>query len=176
MYVEYSNIENNQEREKKGHEPYWDSFGGRINAGRDYILFGYLSQGVRYDTDKGFEARGLPNNLGYYALADSRLYIVDNDKDSFEGSVKRATALDWNQRLGCKLTYHDDVAVYVDHPDWHSHSWLTTKEFEKAIKLCEKDKNSWGPVGMKYKALLAAMKSFERTKKYEARLVFWFDN
>lgn len=176
MYVEYGNIEDNKKRIEKGEEPYWQSFGGRINPGRDYILFGYLSQGVRYDTEKGFEARGLPDGLGYWSRSESRYYIVANDEEKFEGAVKLSTAIQWHHSYGCELTYDKDGnPTHVGNPDWHSHSWLTTKEFEKAIKLCQRDKNTWG-ISMQYKALLAAMKSLERSKTHEARVVFWFDN
>lgn len=174
MYVEYSDIQTNPTSDRP---KYWYTWGGHINPGRDYILFGYLSKGVRYDTDKGFERRGLPNDLAWASRGDAKLYIVEDGEKTGDGSVTRSTALEWNKRCGYALHYDDNgVAKYVDHPDWHSHSWLTTKEFETAIKLCQKDKNSWGSVGVEYKALLAAMKTLEKSKTKEARVVFWFDN
>ena len=177
MYVEYTRVEDKNQLTEVKKPSYWMSWGGRINPGRDYVLFGYLSKGVRYDADKGFEAKGLPDELGWQSLLESRLYISKDGNDSGEYATTLEKALEWNQRFGCKLTYDKDGnPTHVDHPDWHSHSWLTTKEFEQAIKLSQKDKNSWGSVGIEYKALLAAMKSFEKTKKYEARVVFWFDN
>ena len=56
--------------------------------------------------------------------------------------------------------------MFVSHPDWHSHTWLSADEFEKAIQDLGNEK---------YRAALAAMRSFE-ADGLDARIVIWFDN
>jgi len=85
----------------------------------------------------------------------------------------------WSQ-YGRKIVERDGKPVWVEHPDWHSHSWMTTKELQKAYKIYEKHASKeWDDdirVGVEYRAILAAMKEIESCGEYEARVVFWFDN
>lgn len=173
MYVEYVNKESKKRHEEKGENPYWMSFGGRINPGRNYLLFGYLA-GVRCDVEKGFTPKGLPEDLGYMAMSESRLYISEDGKGDNETTMENA--LRWNKHSNCKLHLGSDGnPLWVDHPDWHSSSWLSTKEYAKAINLYSRNKDNWG-VAIEYKALLSAMRTLEKNGHYEARIVFWFDN
>lgn len=172
MYVEYVHKEGKKRSEDNGELPGWISFGGRINPGRNYILFGYLA-GVRYNPVAALTPKGLPNDLGYMSLYDSRLYITEDGKGEHETTMENA--LRWN-KVGRKL--HNDregKPRWVDHPDWHSHSWLTTKEFSKVLKKYLKDTHDWGDA-IEYRALLSAMKTLEKSGEYESRVVFWFDN
>lgn len=61
-------------------------------------------------------------------------------------------------------------AQRVTCPDWHSHSWLTTEEFGRAIRAVAKPSQA-----QQYYALLAAMRQLE-VGGNEARVVFWFDS
>ena len=182
MYFEYTDnetIERSLKGEKNGNgqliKPYWRDIGGRINPGRNYAMFGFLSKGVRSDFDNGFEPKGLPpfDDLGYSSRNDSVCYITKDGEDENETTLERA--LKWAES-GCKIHYRGGEPTWVDHPDWHSHNWLTTSEYEQAINnYIEYAKNDdWG-VPVEYGAMLAAMKYLE-TNGYTARVVFWFDN
>lgn len=175
MYVEYTNKKDYEEIIKNGKKPYWMSFGGRINPGRNYVLFGVLA-GVRYDFPNANYPRGLPDDLGYHSLNDSRIYISEEKLDG-EYSV----TLDEAKRycgFSPRIRIHNNSygePKWVDNPDWHSHSWMTTKEFSTALRRYSKYKDNWG-TAIEYKALLSAMKTLEKSGNYQARVVFWFDN
>lgn len=192
MYVEYidkEELEKYQRGERRdihGNpiKPYWRDFGGKINPGRNYNMFGFLCKGVRSDHSNGFPKKGLPpfDELGYASRNDSVCYI--SDKESSDGTyVTLETAMRW-AKGGCKLHNNSNgQPQWVDHPDWHSHSWLTTQEFEEAInRFIEyiKSDNDDGfytnyEPQVEYGALLAAMKYIE-SRGQVARIVFWFDN
>ena len=175
MYVEH--------RAKDHPEFGWRPFGGRISPGRDYCLFGYIA-GVRSDVAPVVEQRGFPNDPAWTTKSENHLYI--NDKYANEGDeeyVTEAEAQSW-VKSGCsKMIYarRDENGVaqgsdQVTHPDWHSHTWLTADELEKAIELAnvEYQKGNWGKVNIQYEALLAAMRTLE--KEDDVRVVIWFDN
>ncbi len=193
MYVEYTSkeeLEKYQRGEKRDihgnpAKPYWMDFGGRVNPGRNYDMFGFLCKGVRSDHSNGFPRKGLPpfDELAYASRNDSVLYITDKGNGDNEVTLERA--LEWAKYDQNKLHYNStgDKPVWVDNPDWHSHSWLTTQEFEEAInRFIEyiKSDNDDGfytnyEPQIEYGALLAAMKYIE-SRGQVARIVFWFDN
>lgn len=162
MYIEYR---------KKGNED-WSSYGGRINPGRNYFIFGILAQ-VRCDTEFSFSPKGLPEKLAYKADQDNRLYISDSDD---EGCTTMAKAESW-VRSGSSKFINDSNGkpTWVTHPDWHSHSWLTTQEFEKSIEFYRQHENGSKYPEPEYEVLLSSMKRFEELG-YDCRVVFWFDN
>ena len=184
MYFEYTDNET-LEKSKKGKKngngevikPYWCDLGGGINPGRNYAMFGFLSKGVRSDFDNGFEPKGLPpfDDLGYSSRNDSVCYISDDGQGDHETTLERA--LSWAANDPSKLHYRGDKPTWVDHPDWHSHNWLTTAEYEQAINNYieyYKTEEDFG-VPAEYGAMLAAMQYLEKNG-YTARVVFWFDN
>lgn len=170
MYMEYTYIESKEKAIAEKREPYWNAFSGQLSMHRNYIMFGHLCKDIRYDTEKGFEARGLPDNLGFYTREESRLFITEDGEGENETTLEKAKK--WGKKLYNDL---EGNPRWCDHPDWHSHTWLTTKEFAKAIANYKRDKNNWGSI-VEYEALLAAMKFLEKDKTIEARIVFWFDN
>ena len=186
VYLEYTNkeeLEKYQRGEKRdihGNpvKPYWRDFGGRINPGRNYWMFGFLSKGVRSNFSDGLPAKGLPefNERGYHSRNDSVCYI--SDKESSDGeSVTLETAMKWAE-YGSKLYNNSNgQPQWVDHPDWHSHTWLTTEEYERAINTYKEYCKSAGEIDnpIEYVALLSAMKTFDENG-YVARLIVWFDN
>lgn len=185
MYLEYTNketLEKSKEGKKNGNgnpaKTYWRNFGGRINPGRNYWMFGFLSKGVRSNFSDGLPAKGLPefDEMGYYSSNDSVCYISD-EATSNNGYVTLEKAMKWAQR-GCKL--HNNSSgkpQWVDHPDWHSHTWLTAEEYEHAINKYKEYCESVGKIDnpIEYIALLSAMKTFEENG-YATRLIIWFDN
>lgn len=186
VYLEYTNkeeLEKYQRGEKRdihGNpvKPYWRDFGGRINPGRNYWMFGFLSKGVRGNFSDGLPAKGLPefDERGYHSRNDSVCYI--SDKESSDGeSVTLETAMKWAE-YGSKLYNNSNgQPQWVDHPDWHSHTWLTTEEYERAINTYKEYCKLAGEIDnpIEYVALLSAMKTFDENG-YVARLVIWFDN
>ena len=199
LYVEYTDKET-LEKEKNGdlngrNEPikaYWSNFGGRMNPGRNYWMFGVLSKGVRTDFDDGFEPKGIPDfdSLGYVSRNDYTMYITDN-KDDEERNTTLSQAIKWSTGAYPSSTLYyrnptDDKPTWVSDPDWHSASWLSTEEYEKAIQIykdiCRKANQTnpeYNPIEEaiipEYDAILAAMKSLESNGKV-CRVVFWFDN
>lgn len=154
-----------------GHDR-WSGFGGRINPGRNYRLFGALA-GVRTDAIEHVQPRGLPPDIGYVAIEDATLFIGDPAECS--GCTTRENADRWLAQ-GCSR-YWDAKQTRVTHPDWHSHSWLKTAEFAGAMERYYRDPypGEKGIKAIEYEAILASMKCFE-SFALPARLVFWFDS
>lgn len=198
MYLEYTD-KKTLERENKGDlngrgEPikaYWRYFGGRLNPGRNYWMFGILSKGVRIDFDEGFNPKGIPDfhSLSFPCMGDYTLYIGDKEDDEGRYTTLEK-AIKWaSDGYGSKLYYRnptDDKPFRVSSPDWHSASWLTTDEYERAIQIYkEKCKEAhkkdpiYNPIeeGIlpEYEAILATMKSLD-SNGMVCRVVFWFDN
>jgi len=145
----------------------WAGFGGRINPGRYYGLFAKLAGVRNYDEIKPVaEPRGMPDDASWIADADNRLYITDSEG---EGYASPENAALWVQEGNSKYIDNEAEAgkhVWVTHPDWHSHSWLTPDEYSEAIS---------GTSGSGWLAILACLRSFE-SQGEKARVVFWFDN
>lgn len=174
MYIQYRNIEETDRRKERNEKPWWWSFGDQFNPGRNYTLFGILA-GVRdypEDENKMFEARGLPNfELGWSARHDLILYITEDDNPS-EGMCTLEQAERWGKQ---RIVYHDDGKPwYTQHPDWHSHTWLTRKELAQAYRWY-KSETGYG-LCLEYRVLLKTMKALEDGGENEVFVVFWFDN
>jgi len=164
MYVEY--------KSKESKRDYWNGFGGRINPGRNYWMFGLISKGVRrYENDDSIEAKGIPENLSWETQSDATLYISEDYPDE-ERNCSLENAKKWEGQ-GCKITYRDGKPVYVEHPDHHSHTWLNVEEFKKVLELFNNEKDS--TPNPEYEALLASMQKLSEYDN-EVRVVVWFDN
>lgn len=200
MFFEYTDKEI-IEKEKNGDlngrgEPikaYWRDLGGRINPGRNYWMFGILSKGVRSDFDNAFEPKGIPDfdSLGSPSRASYTLYITDSEDEDEGKYTTLSQAIKWASGAYPSSTLYyrnptDDKPTWVSCPDWHSASWLSTEEYEKAIQIykdiCKKanqENPEYNPISdailPEYEAMLAAMKSLESNGKV-CRTVFWFDN
>ncbi|GFN32449.1 hypothetical protein [Paenibacillus xylaniclasticus] len=146
---------------------YWWNFGGKFNLSRDYYMFARLA-GVRAygeEIKPIADRRGLPQNIGWKTKDENRYFIINDDEERDDSrQVKRTDAERW-VRDG--LSQYEEEHWVTD-PDWHSHSWLTSNEFEKCV-------NSFDDVNAEYKAILASLRCFEQ-EGYETRVVFWFDN
>lgn len=185
LYIEYK--EKDQTR--------WGNFGGYINPGRNYWMFGAMA-GVRATHINGFEPKGIPNDLGSSSSSDYWKFIIEDESDDSEyASINQAQR--WRES-GCSRIYEPDKPLLhnrVSDPDAHSESWLTSEEYETAIGLYLKAEGYQfegkllnSPDGIikhaendiiksisEYWAILAAMKCFE-AQGFETRIVFWFDN
>lgn len=162
MYIEY--------KSKKRDD--WNYFGSKINPGRNYFMFGLLSKGVRSQNEKGIEPKGLPDNMSYKSSNNAYIYINDDYAENDDEYCSIEIAKRWAE-YGSKIIFRDDKPFKVEHPDWHSHSWLTTQEFEKQLEIYNSEPGYY--LEPEYMAVLASMKELEKYDN-ECRIVFWFDN
>jgi hypothetical protein len=201
LYIEYKS----KKTEFDGYETRWQSSGGRINPGRNYAMFALMAN-VRNCYSDGklpvlVEPRGMPEDACYTATDDNRIYISETESEDY---VSMETAKRWVNSGSSKfINDNDGNPTWVTQPDWHSHSWLTTSEFESVLnkyleletgwhkervdthnKWLQKENiqpDSWAyaPPSMvdepEYQVVLASLKRFEELG-YDARVVFWFDN
>lgn len=157
-------IEHNSHEPREGEKRYWSTFGGRINPGRDYTMFGLLAN-VRCD-GAIYEPRGLPSDIAWQTGDDAFVRVSDSpDLFDLDGYCRPASAEDW-VRLGYSSWVEEGKKI--THPDYHSHSWLKPEEWKNVI--------AHRPgVGAEYEAISAAMDTLQARGK-KARVVFWFDN
>jgi hypothetical protein len=201
LYIEYKS----KKPQYDGRESTWHSFGKSINPGRNYAMFGLMAN-VRNCYSDGklpvlVEPRGMPEDAGYTATDDNRIYISETKSEDY---VSMETAKRWVNSGSSKfINDNDGNPTWVTQPDWHSHSWLTTSEFESVLnkyleletgwhkvrvdehnKMVERENiqpDSWAyaPPSIndepEYQVVLASLKRFEELG-YDARVVFWFDN
>lgn len=167
-YMEYTP----RERREGETERYWYGFGGRINPGRNYEFFATVANVRNWDGPDAitpmYELRGVPEDMGFSARYDNTLYVSETDE---EHNCTREQAESWVEH-GCSKWAHDDKS-FVTHPDWHSHTWLTGKEWREAVaKVFCSDDVRWH---VEYHAMCAALSELEK-RGYDTRVVMWFDN
>lgn len=144
---------------------FWSGFGGRINPGRNYDIFGLIA-GVRREELKLFDPRGIPDDVAWSARFDNEIFIHETPG---EGYVTPETAANWVE-LGASR-YTDDTQKWVTSPDHHTHTWLTPDEWEQVITH---ESLTYG-ADDDYFAMLAAMRELEKRGNL-VRVVIWFDN
>lgn len=149
--------------------------GGRMNPGRNYLLFGRLA-GVGTNGPAVVEPRGIPDDTGWGARGDYWLHVSEEagDADGFctPESAERYVG------YGSKAVRRTDGTILrVEHPDWHTPTWLLLSEYEQALRLTEEDAGGlvWPLDLAEYHAVASALGSME-AQGYETRVVFWFDN
>lgn len=174
MYIQYTNKKYAEEDKAKGKEPWWQGFGGQINPGRNYGMFGTLA-GVRYapeNEDKMFEPKGLPDFGLSWEAKDDLFLMIDDGPDACD---EKTCTLEQAKRWGRPIINDSKGKPYKTyHPDWHSHSWLTVDEFAKALRWYKAD-SGYGP-GVEWSTMLKTMRSLEAKGKNVVYVVFWFDN
>lgn len=159
---------------------YWFGFGGQMNPGRDYALFGTLA-GVRGEGPPVVEPRGYPKDAGWRARGDYEYAVVADDEKlgewlvGGENACSIADAERWRARWleGPLAEPRHGLVGKVADPDAHTESWLTLAEFKLAIRNREAQHRY--PVDPEYRALVAALDVLEDAG-LETRVVFWFDN
>lgn len=136
-------------------QPYVDGF-AKVRLDRNYGLFTAMA-GVRGSDDHAVvQPRGVPKNLSYMALQEYTLQVSHDDP---EGCTPEQV-----ERWG--TGYWDENKRLAIGPDWHSASWLGTKELKEVLKKTQSHQ---------IEALVAAMEVLDKTQG-QSRLVFWFDN
>ena len=166
MYVQYRE---KKEEQSEPNNDWWDDFTSQISPGRNYTMFGILA-GVRDMVENGFEPKGLPDfGLGWSAGWDLYLRITEDGKE--EGCCTLEQAQRWRRPI---INNNEGKPYKVEHPDWHSHTWLTPKELAQAYRWYKKE-TGWAP-SLAWRVLLKMMKALEDNGKNEVVVVFWFDN
>jgi hypothetical protein len=199
LYIEYKS----KKTEFDGYNPGWQSYGNRINPGRNYAIFSLMADVRNYGDEKLpvlVKRRGMPDDAGYTATDDNRIYISDVPSSRY---VSMETAKSWVNSGSKFINDKEGNPMWVTDPDAHSHSWLTTSEFEsilnkylelqsvwhkkrveehnKMVKEENIQPDSWAyaPPSSndepEYQVVLTILKRFEELG-YDARIVFWFDN
>lgn len=164
MYLEY--------KKESFRDNYWLNVGGRINPGRNYWMFGLIAK-VRCEFPSSLQPKGLPENLAYSSRKDAFCWINDEYANDDNEYVTLETAERW-AKYGNQIIYDENGKPdKVEHPDWHSHTWLTCDEFKQVIEAYNSLENSTKEV--EYEALLAMMESLN-LNDCDSRLVIWFDN
>lgn len=168
VYLEYTDSEQDDADTWITNDGYISS-SGRFSIRRDYTLFAIMA-GVRdYDGLKLFEPKGRPRKLGMYAAGDAHLFVSEHVVgDGF------CTPQDADRWIAEGCSEWVTKGAQITHPDHHSYSWLTTREFEAVLAKYREASTRKRP-GPDAVALLAAMKAFE-SEGHAARIVFWFDN
>jgi len=169
-FVEYK--ENYEE------DSYWRAFSDEISLGRNYFMFGCLTNGhVRYRIrlKSGIDPKGLPSGVSWEVNDSNTLYISDDGEGGREVTMK--TALKWAKEHNKKFIYDSQKSpIRIENPDYHTHSWLTVSEYEAIVKEAQKiSKKKDEGVNVMYLIILDLMKSMLK-RGIETRLVFWFDN
>ena len=197
LYIEYKSKNNNEDIRNN-----WRSFGQKINPGRNYALFALMANVRNYDCILPVpQVRGFPEDAAYYSSNDNRIYITDTPG---EDCVTMELAEQWVESGSSEFINNQrGEPTWVTHPDWHSHSWLTTGEFETVLNKYLELEVGWHKdrvdehnefikkhdikpdsrayrqpemnIEPEYQFVLASMKRFEKLG-YDARIVFWFDN
>ena len=156
--------------------PWWWSFGGVCNPGRDYQLFNRLA-GVRGPEDGALiPTRGLPDAFSSAVHHEVLLAIKSvpsggGQVDWEHRMVDRETARAWIDS-GSSQPVRVGDRDYVTHPDYHSFSWLTLGEYAGVLLDLHAKGEQLAP---SYWAVQAALATFA-DRGFEARVVFWFDN
>jgi hypothetical protein len=184
MYVEYRDKKVAKERDVRGEKPYWLAYGDRVNPGRNYTMFAILSC-VRGEYEESFQPKGkLPREMmswGASSDAFMHIYPKKHEDKEWEGFVTLEKATEWATWGRQIILNENGEPTYIEHPDWHSHSWMSIEELEQAYKIyAEKASQEWGEEitrpHVEWMALLASMKALEGDDENEVRVVFWFDN
>jgi hypothetical protein len=143
---------------------HWSALSDELSLGRYYGVFGRIA-GVRCDGCL-VEPKGIPEDLSWQAEGNYWLRVNDTYKDD-DDYCSTEDAMRWIKN-GCRVKLKADNTIdRVEHPDWHTPTWLTADELEACLVGIED--------GAEYKAVLAAMKSLEASNR-DVRLVLWFDN
>lgn len=179
MCIEYTNKKRKKKNIAKGDKFHWYNFAGKINPGRNYTMFAVLAQ-VRGEYENSFEPKGKINLSELGSASIDELYISVSENPVEWGYSIRSEQATKLVNLGSQVIEHNGKPIWVENPNFHSHSWMNTKELEKAFNIYRV--HAFAEFGYKvnipieYQAILSAMKTLEAKGENEVRIVFWFDS
>lgn len=184
-------LKNTTENPKKNK---WNTTDYSIDAEygeRSYWMFAHMANVRSYWDNENFpEPKGLPEDISDRTKLSCSLLCPKTEKRTYEAQDREIHRdkyeewTKWNKDLKFEFTdYYDYLNEYYDamyHVDMHSHSWLTTEEYEdcfnKAYKREENSETVYLDGYLEWYILLQRMKAYEEFGKYDVRIVFWFDN
>lgn len=158
---------------------------------RNYWMFAHMANVRNYwDNENHLEPKGLPEDISDRTKLCCSLLCPKTEKRTYEAHDREIHRdkyeewTGWNKNLKFEFTdYYKHLNEYYDamyHVDMHSHSWLTTEEYEdcfnKAYKREENGETVYLDGYLEWYILLQRMKAYEEFGKYDVRIVFWFDN
>jgi len=135
---------------------------------RHYGFFGAMSDGVR--GFNGFPPKGLPHDMTHSTFQHTHLRVADFGEVD-DGSVTQKEAMSF---YGVEFVQRYN-RQWITHPDLHSHTYLSTLEFEACINKTEIEHKKYGLNLVEYRAILSYMQTLELTGM-ESRVIVWFDN
>lgn len=162
---------------------------------RDYWMFAHMAN-VRSDeyNENYLEPRGLPEDISDNTKISCSLFCP-TDKANEPGFINRFTKKEidrdryneWRKLYKIKVLKFTDYYKFLNEYydvicdiDTHSHSWLTTEEYEecfnKVYKREENNKTIYLKGYLDWYILLQRLKAYEEFGKYDVRIIFWFDN
>lgn len=155
-YIEY-------QANKEHHPDHWWMMAD-LHLMRNYAMFGLMA-GVRRGAAL-IEPRGYPmDSATRYKYC---LFVVEEETDDAECCTKES-AERWVKN-GHSEWVNEDHSM-VTHPDWHTPSWLTAKEYRRVIEAYKEAAPYGVSESPEYEAALAMLESLP-----DSRIVFWFDN
>ena len=153
---------------KDGSPKYW-SYMGELHPGRNYSVFAGMA-GVRGNFEWSFEPRGYPDDISWWTASEIfRIVVADEDVEC-DYHVGKTQADAWlAAKYSKRVIVGKGQTNYITNPDYHTPSWLNTKEYAEVCDLLGDD------AGPQYLGILAMMERMEEDG-IECRLVFAFDN
>ena len=138
----------------------WCNIGHEFNMPRNYWMFGLLAD-VRNINNLNRHPKGLPDKISYGTHNDAFIVI---SKVKSEDTCTIEQAEQWRVEI---------KDGYAEHPDWHSHSWLTYEEYREILTDYKEAFNE--SYDFEYDIVLTIMEKIIQ-RNIETRIVFWFDN
>jgi hypothetical protein len=99
---------------------------GSIKLERNYWLFSLLA-GVRGEREQSLQPKGLPKTMSWQVRREVYLQLID-DAD-INDNTERCIGKEHAKKHNWKMV--DEY--YCEHPDWHSHSYLSLEELDGVI-------------------------------------------
>lgn len=163
---------------------------------RDYWMFAHMAN-VRSDeyNENYLEPKGLPEDISDNTKISCSLLCPTNkaNEPGFINRFPKYKEINRDQYNEWRKLYKPKVLKFTDSYkflneyydaicdiDTHSHSWLTTEEYEECFNKVYKREENNETIYLKgylnWYILLQRMKAYEEFGKYDVRIIFWFDN
>lgn len=136
---------------------------GQYHPGRDYTMFGLLA-GVRDESvSPVVEPRGFPPTCSFETWLANMAVRVERDQFNEDDLARLRMA----HRLGSDVGH-----LASPNQDWHTHSWLSGAELQRAVKQLGKlEKQRGENSGTAWDGLVALLRALP-----DGRMTFFFDN
>jgi hypothetical protein len=164
--------------------PYNALADGEFSVGRDYEMFAALA-GVRAQPDWSplVGPRGLPVDVSQAAISRYFLPVVGKETAvawgigehcepaEAERFIASGKSVWWAAPMTSPLL--PSTNGHISNPDWHSASWLTLEEVDRALEYAGHPLEACPD---EFQLLLVYLRAVAQRFGTETRIVFWFDN